>query len=525
MAKQHISHTFISRILSRSLCAALALLMAVLVFGCSQTAQSTAESSETSGQAEASATVSAGAEDDSAENQVQSKRSRIANSHVGNTLPVDQNDLNTGDWLNTRHVVYRTGQSEIQELSVSETEYDSEGRVSVTRNSSQGEPSSEIHYSYGDDGTTIQMYDVENGELVETAPAITFRSWDEDGAEYSTQSRGGSVVSYTVTRDADDGRSSTTESYVDGDEESGELSFTRTSVYDDQGRLLRYVQDDLPTRNDSTEYDSVQSWAYAQDGTGAGFTQSGQYDANTNAMMKSNGASFVVNDAKGRLVYRLQTPAVDGASPTEEYIEYDEWDNPTLRLTFEGSVIESKEEFAYDDNGNLLYTARTDWQDSGDAFYNVEAYGYVNKITGETIEAVELDSITLPAIGQSDYGIKTTLFPDMGPFERASYSDGGNLAQFGDGEYGATVSFTSGSNVGNVGTLSVYKEPEDPSALAVDWSTFGTFYAVPVNSGEIVGVGSDGTGITLVPSGDGAYEAHIRTAEGIEVDLTLSTNQ
>lgn len=516
MKSQRIPRNVASRILSSSLCAVLTLSMATMACGCGQSAQNTGEPSDpATASAEADADVAA------AESQPQSKRSVIANSRVQNTVPVDQNDLNASEWLNTSHVVYRTGQSEMQEMSASETEYDGEGRVSIVRNSSQGEPSSEHHYSYGDDGTTVRMYEVENGELVELAPAVTYDSWEEGGAKYSTQTREGSMVSFAVTRYADGGSSSSTEGYAGGDQDTGELSYTRDSVYDDQGRLLRYVQDDLPTSNDSTEYDLVQSWAYAEDGTGAGFSQSGQYDADTNVMLEVSGTSFVVNDAKGRLVYRMQTPPVDGASPTEEFIEYDEWDNPTLRLTFKGSTIESKEVFAYDENGNLLHTARIDWRGQ----CSVETYGYVNRNTGEVIEAAELDSVTLPSIDQSDLSIKISVFPDIGPIERASYSDGGNLGQFGGSEYGATVSFTSGSNVGIVGTLAVYEEPEDPNALAVDWSTFGTFYAVPAGNGEIVGIGSDGTGIALSPSGDNAYQAHIRTMEGIELDLALSSNR
>lgn len=397
----------------------------------------------------------------------------------------------------------------------------------------------EVTHEGGETVTTATVYYGDGSVFGET---VTYEGANDDGVSYKRVEANGEVQSYSTSERTEDGTRLVVTSYEGGTEPEN-VTGTRITTYDDEGRSLSRTGAESPVEGGvlvSAEDLSIRKtasgtyWAY-DDATGESVELYVNLDESEGESVGSPGMGryeFCARDADGNVFYRRYAGNTGGEDNTRhEYTSYDEFDNPALRLTSLsggnlGAFLELKQEFAYDESGNLLHAVQSRFNEQGEYVGGYAwVFGYVNLETGEELVAPPVNELAVPVLVEED----TDPLPSRRAFESVDYvfplfgyftSEADAPVTIGDAEYSATLyTGISATLVGELGgTLEL---------VATDGSdgTYGFVFMLPVaDNEELLCVTDDG--ITFAVSYPDEETAHVEgrmvTGEAFSVDLARS---
>lgn len=458
-----------------------------------------------------------------AQSEPTSKFSKIARSLIGTSVYVDPND-NNGDngWLLKESAEYNGNDGVLEESSHRTYEYDDQGRVVSESSISSGAPFSDSTYEYEGEKQiqTLTLYDRTSGE-VDTTTQIGTERYEVGGTSYYVEERNG-AVSATIVTEKDPAGLSSTSTYYDGEPEDGIVTAVENIAYDGQGRTLSVIHDGYETSEDDFAWDNRRFSWWLDDGSRAVMTLGGDIPTGESASFAlPESVQLDLIDENGLTVFSYydQDPSNETVlDPIEKYIAYDENGNPTVYIEMQSSVITRKQEFAYDDNGNLLYSAISTWSDDGSpntAYF--KTYSYENPSTGETTALTDYADVAFPAIDDSDYALRSeTVNTGEASVLPGYYS---NSDQGAAGEWSLNLELMATSTPGSTGRLVAFQAAA--SGAAPSYSSSGQLYIIPLLDGTLVGGSTDGTMVYIAVAGSGAVDAAGRTSGGQEFTASL----
>ncbi|HIY51186.1 MAG TPA: hypothetical protein IAA43_04530 [Candidatus Olsenella avicola] len=397
----------------------------------------------------------------------------------------------------------------------------------------------EVTHEGGETVTTTTMYYADGSVFGET---VMYEGTNDDGVSYKRVEANGEVQSYSTSERTEDGTRLAVTSYEGGTEPEN-VTGTRITTYDDEGRPLSRTGAESPVEGGvlvSAEDLSIREtasgtyWAY-DDATGESVELYVNLDESEGESVGSPGMGryeFCARDADGNVFYRRYAGNTGGEDNTRhECTSYDELDNPVLRLTSLmggnlGAFLELKQEFSYDESGNLLHAVQSRFNSRGEYMGGYAwVFGYVNLETGEELVAAPVNELTAPVLTEGD----ADPLPSRRAFEGVDYVSplfgyfkSGEEAPVEVGGEEFTVTLYTGISADMVGELGGTLE-----LIATDGSdgTYGFVFTLPVAGNDgLLCVTDDG--ITFAVSYPDEETAHVEgrmvTGEAFSVDLARS---
>lgn len=397
----------------------------------------------------------------------------------------------------------------------------------------------EVTHEGGETVTTTTMYYADGSVFGET---VMYEGTNDDGVSYKRVEANGEVQSYSTSERTEDGTRLAVTSYEGGTEPEN-VTGTRITTYDDEGRPLSRTGAESPVEGGvlvSAEDLSIREtasgtyWAY-DDATGESVELYVNLDESEGESVGSPGMGryeFCARDADGNVFYRRYAGNTGGEDNTRhECTSYDELDNPVLRLTSLtggnlGAFLELKQEFSYDESGNLLHAVQSRFNSRGEYMGGYAwVFGYVNLETGEELVAAPVNELTAPVLTEGD----ADPLPPRRAFEGVDYVSplfgyfkSGEEAPVEVGGEEFTVTLYTGISADMVGELGGTLE-----LIATDGSdgTYGFVFMLPVAGNDgLLCVTDDG--ITFAVSYPDEETAHVEgrmvTGEAFSADLARS---
>ena len=437
---------------------------------------------------------------------------------------------------------YRDSESAVLENALdSESIVLSETGYAMTPDGGAGgvKSTTEVTHEGGETVTTTTMYYADGSVFGET---VMYEGTNDDGVSYKRVEANGEVQSYSTSERTEDGTRLAVTSYEGGTEPEN-VTGTRITTYDDEGRPLSRTGAESPVEGGvlvSAEDLSIREtasgtyWAY-DDATGESVELYVNLDESEGESVGSPGMGryeFCARDADGNVFYRRYAGNTGGEDNTRhECTSYDELDNPVLRLTSLmggnlGAFLELKQEFSYDESGNLLHAVQSRFNSRGEYMGGYAwVFGYVNLETGEELVAAPVNELTAPVLTEGD----ADPLPSRRAFEGVDYVSplfgyfkSGEEAPVEVGGEEFTVTLYTGICADWVGELGGRLE-----LIATDGSdgTYGLVFTLPVAGNDgLLCVTDDG--ITFAVSYPDEETAHVEgrmvTGEAFSADLARS---